>query len=307
MATVYSAQRGWLGTKQDRRRLAVGLLFASPWILGFLAFTLYPTISSFYYSLTDFSLIKPPVWVGLANYRQLLGSDPDFRHALANTLFMTCFGVPLQLLWGFFTALLLNLPVRGQPLFRTIYLLPSVMPVVASALLWIWILNPQLGPVNYLLEALHLPSPNWFGDPVWTKPSLIIMTLWAIGSTTVIYLAGLQGIPQELYEAASIDGAGTLRKLWHITVPLVSPITLFNLITGLIWSLQIFTEAFVIGGGASGGAQGSLLFYAVYLYSNAFSYLKMGYASAMAWILFVITLTVSLILLRTSRRWTHYV
>jgi multiple sugar transport system permease protein len=307
MATVYAAQRGWLRTKQDRRRLITGLLFASPWIVGFLGFTLLPTISSFYYSLTEFSLIKPPVWLGLANYRQLLLADPDFRHSLANTLFMTGFGVPLQLLWGFCTALLLNLPVRGQPLFRTFYLLPSVMPVVASALLWVWILNPQIGPVNYVLEALHLPSPNWFGDPRWTKPSLILMTLWAIGSTTVIYLAGLQGIPQELYEAASIDGAGTVRRLWHITVPLVSPITLFNLITGLIWSLQIFTEAFIIGDGASGGAQGSLLFYAVYLYSNAFSYLKMGYASAMAWILFLITLTTSLVLLRVSRRWTHYV
>jgi multiple sugar transport system permease protein len=221
-------------------------------------------------------------------------------------MYITVVGVPVQLLFAFATALLLNLRIRGQSIARTVYVLPSVMPTVAATILWLWLLNPELGPVNYLLTALDLPSPGWFADPNWAKPSIILMTLWGIGSTTVIYLAGLQNVPRELYEAAEIDGAGPLAKLRHITVPILSPITLFNLVTGVIWSLQFFTPAFVIGNGATGDPQGSLLFYALYLYANAFSYLKMGYASAMAWILFVITIAVTLALIRSSRRWIHY-
>jgi multiple sugar transport system permease protein len=293
--------------RREFQRLVTGLAFALPWLLGFTIFTFVPTLSSLFYSLTDFNLLRPASWVGWSNYQTLLFDDPLFRLALRNTAYLTVIGIPLQLLFAFFTALLLNLPVRGQAIFRTIYILPSIMPVIASAMLWLWILNPQIGPVNYALEALGLPSPNWFGDPAWSKPSMILMTLWYIGSTTIIYLAGLQNIPHELYEAAEIDGAGGLGKLWHVTVPLISPITLFNLITGIIWSLQFFTEAFIISGrDAAGAPQGSLLFYALYLYANAFAYLKMGYASAMAWILFVIALAVSLVLMRTSGRWTHY-
>lgn len=283
-----------------------GLAFASPWIIGFLAFIAYPAAASFYYSLTDFNLISHPDWIGLENYRELLFHDQDFRTSLSNTIYITVIGVPAQLLFAFVTAILLNFHIHGQAVARTTYVLPSVMPTVAATILWLWLLNPELGAVNYVLTALHLPSPNWFGDPTWSKPSIILMTLWGIGSTTVIYLAGLQNVPQELYEAAAIDGAGPFAKLRHITIPLLSPITLFNLITGVIWSLQFFTAAFVVGNGATGEPQGSLLFYAVYLYANAFSYLKMGYASAMAWILFVITVLITFGLIRGSRRWTHY-
>lgn len=285
----------------------LGLGFASPWILGFLAFIAYPAAASLYYSLTEFNLFKPPVWVGLANYEQLLFRDPLFRQALGNTIYLTAVGVPAQLLFAFLTALLLNLPIRGQPALRTIFFLPSVMPAVAMALLWLWLLNPQLGPVNYFIdEVLGWHSPNWFGDANWAKPSIILLTLWGIGSTTIIYLAGLQNIPRNLYEAAEVDGASRWSRFWNVTVPMVSPVTLFNLITGVIWSFQFFSLPYVISGGATGDPQGSLLFYSTYLYANAFTYLKMGYASALAWILFLITMAVSLGLLRLSRRWTHY-
>jgi multiple sugar transport system permease protein len=286
--------------------LLTGLAFASPWIVGFLAFIAYPAAASLYYSLTDFNLLSRPEWVGFANYRQLLLDDDDFKRSLGNTIYITAVGVPAQLLFAFATALLLDLRIRGQSIARTIYVLPSVMPTVAATILWLWLLNPELGPINYLLTTLRLPSPGWFADPTWAKPSIILMTLWGIGSTTVIYLAGLQNVPRELYEAAEIDGAGPVAKLRHITVPLLSPITLFNLVTGVIWSLQFFTPAFVIGNGATGDPQGSLLFYALYLYANAFRYLKMGYASAMAWILFVVTIAVTVALIRGSRRWIHY-
>lgn len=287
--------------------MALGLAFASPWLIGFLAFIAYPAAASFYYSLTEFNLFKAPVWIGLENYRRLLFDDPQFRLALGNTVYLTLVGVPAQLVFAFLTALLLNLPIRGQAIARTVFVLPSVMPAVAAGLLWLWLLNPQIGPVNYVIdEILGLRSPNWFGDPAWAKPSIILMTLWGVGSTTIIYLAGLQNVPRELYEAAAIDGASMASKLWNITVPMLSPVTLFNLITGVIWSLQFFTLPYIISGGATGEPQGSLLFYSTYLYANAFSYLKMGYASALAWILFLITVVVSLALLRGSRRWTHY-
>jgi multiple sugar transport system permease protein len=304
---IVGRQRGvfWKSPWQ-RRELLTGLAFASPWIVGFLAFIAYPAAASLYYSLTDFNLLNPPGWVGFANYRQLLFDDDDFKLSLSNTIYITAIGVPVQLLFAFATAFLLDLRIRGQSFARTIYVLPSVMPTVAATILWLWLLNPELGPVNYLLTALRLPSPGWFADPNWAKPSIILMSLWGIGSTTVIYLAGLQNVPRELYEAAEIDGAGPVAKLRHITVPLLSPITLFNLVTGVIWSLQFFTPAFVIGNGATGDPQGSLLFYALYLYANAFSYLKMGYASAMAWILFLVTIAVTFALIRGSRRWIHY-
>ncbi len=294
-------------TRRTRHQLTMGLLFISPWAIGFLALTLYPAVASAYYSLTSYTALSPPAWVGLANYQRLFNSDPNFPNSLANTTYIALVGVPLQLILGLATAIVLNQKrLLGQTIYRTIYFLPTLMPVVASTILFLWILNPQFGIIDDLLAIANLPQPGWFADPAWSKPGIILLSLWGIGTTTVIYLAGLQGINPELYEAADIDGAGWFHKMLNIAVPLVSPVTLFNLVVGLIGAFQVFASVYLAGGGTSGSPEGSLLLYAVYLYANAFQYLQMGYASAMAWILFVIILVLTLIVMRTSRWWTHY-
>lgn len=301
-----------------RRALIKAALFASPWIIGFLCFTLYPALTSLYYSFTHYDLINPPRWVGLANYQYLFTQDMDFRNALGNTLYMAIIGVPLGLLVAFGAAMLLNTGVRGMAFWRTAYFLPTLMPPVAATILWLWIFNPQVGVVNTVFSLFHANSPGWFTDPDWSKPALIMLGLWQIGTTTIIYLAGLQNVPKELYEAAELDGAGPWAKVRYVTVPMVSSVTLFNLIIGVIGMFQYFTNAFIVGvssggGSSSGVAQGgsgapagSLLFYAVYLYNQAFGYLHMGYASAMAWVLLTLILVVTLIILRSSSRWTYY-
>jgi len=284
-------------------------MFASPWLVGFLVFQAYPILISAYYSLTDFNLFQAPRWVGLANYR-LLFSDERFYKSLYNTLYMTVFGVPLSLLVALLCALALNMEVKGQPVYRALVYLPTVVPVVAATYLWRWLLNAQYGYVNQLLGLLGLPQPLWLDDAAWTKPALILMGLWLVGGTTIIYLAALKEVPKVYYEAAALDGAGWWRRLWHITLPAISPVTLFQLIIGIIGSFQYFTQAFILGqerlNTPSGGPEDSLLMYGLYLFQNAFVYLKMGYASAMAWILFLITLGVTLIILASSRRWVYY-
>ena len=300
---------GWSPAR--RRKLRTGLLFISPWIIGFLAFTLYPMVASLYYSFTEFHIKKAPVWIGFANYAELF-NDKLFWTSLQNTLYLVVIGVPLTLFLSFICATLLNLKVRGQSIYRVLYFMPSIVPTVASALLWIWILNPSSGVVNTLLSGIGIVGPNWFRDPYWAKPALIIMGLWGMGGTIVIYLSGLQDVPAALLEAAEIDGATWLQRLWHITVPLVSPITLFNLIIGVISTFQYFAQAYVFGTAvdtantALGAPLNSTLFYSVYLYQTGFVYLRMGYASAMAWILFIIIMICTLLLLRTSNRWTYY-
>ena len=302
MAGRTRASRTW-------RRWGLGLMFASPWLVGFLVFQAYPILISAYYSLTDFNLFQAPRWVGLANYR-LLFSDERFYKSLYNTLYMTVFGVPLSLLVALLCALALNMEVKGQPVYRALVYLPTVVPVVAATYLWRWLLNAQYGYVNQLLGLLGLPQPLWLDDAAWTKPALILMGLWLVGGTTIIYLAALKEVPKVYYEAAALDGAGWWRRLWHITLPAISPVTLFQLIIGIIGSFQYFTQAFILGqerlNTPSGGPEDSLLMYGLYLFQNAFVYLKMGYASAMAWILFLITLGVTLIILASSRRWVYY-
>lgn len=293
------------------RSLRTGLLFISPWIVGFLVFTLYPMLASLYYSFTEFRIRRPPEWVGLQNYVDLF-NDKLFWTSLSNTLYLVIIGVPLTLLCSFICALLLNQKVRGQAIYRVIYFLPSIVPTVASTLLWLWILNPSSGILNNLLGAFGISGPNWFRDPNWSKPALIMLMLWGMGGTVVIYLSGLQDVPTTLIEAAEIDGASWWRRLWHITIPMVSPITLFNLIIGVINTFQYFAQAYVFGtavdtaNSALGAPLNSTLFYSVYLFQNGFIYLKLGYASAMAWILFIIIMVCTLLLLRTSDRWTYY-
>lgn len=299
--------------KQKRMFLTVGILFALPWIIGFLIFQLYPICASLYYSFTDFNIFQSPEFTGLKNIIELL-EDNKFYLSLYNTAYITLIGVPLGMGFSLGMALLLNMKMRGMPIFRTIYYIPTIVPIVASAILFIWILNPQYGMLNSFLGMLGIPQPSWLSDPAFTKPSLIMLDIWRSGQTMLIYLAALQSIPQSLFEAAEIDGAGRLKKFFKITLPAISPATLFLFIIGLIHSFQYFTQAYVFASTsdaaaayqAAGGPENSLLFYSIYLYQNAFSFLKMGYASAMAWILFVIIVAVTIIVFKTSENRVYY-
>ena len=299
-------------TPQTRRNLATGLLFISPWLVGFSAFYLYPALASLYYSFTDFKILQEPTWVGLANYQRMV-SDPVFWKALGNTLYLTLIGIPLGVMSALGIALLLNVKrIVGIGVFRTIFYLPVVVPSVASALLWLWLLNPQYGLVNQGLSAIGLPHPAWFYDPDWAKAGIIMLTIWGVGDVVIIYLGALQGVPQHLYEAAEVDGAGRWAKIRNVTIPMISPAILFNMVTGAIGAFQYFTQAYVIsegtriGSGAVGGVQNSLLFYGLNLYNNAFRYFKMGYASALAWVLLLIILLTTVIMLRLSRGRVYY-
>ena len=261
---------------------------------------------SLYYSFTTYHSKRAPEWVGLENYVNLF-TDDKFYLSLGNTLYMVAIAVPLGLFASFLCALLLNLKVRGQAFYRVVYFLPSIVPTVAGTILFLWLLNPQVGLVNSLLAKIGIAGPNWMADPNWSKPALILLGMWGMGGTIIIYLSGLQDVPQSLIEAAELDGANWFQRLWHITIPMVSPITLFILITGMIGMFQYFAQAYVVGGGGNlGRPLGSTLFYSVYLYQNAFLFLKMGYASAMAWILFIIILLLTLLLLKVSDRFTYY-
>lgn len=301
-------------SRAQRQKLKWGLIFISPWLAGFIILTLYPMGASLYYSFTDYDVLRPPVWVGAQNYTVFLTQDNLALTAIYNTLFYAAFSVPLGILVSVTLALLLNAKVRGLAVFRGIFFIPSIVPVVASAVLWVWLFSSRSGLINLGLQALGLPKVAWLSDPSWTKPALIIMSLWSVGGSVVIYLAGLQDIPQSLYEAAMIDGANTWQQISRITLPLLTPQIFFQLVLGLIGAFQVFVQAFIlgsIGGGALGmgseaGPANSLLFYSLYLYLNAFRFFRMGYASAMAWLLFLITFVSTLIVLRSSRQWVHY-
>jgi multiple sugar transport system permease protein len=288
-------------TRRERRSLWLGLTFISPWLVGFLVFTAYPVFASLYFSLTDYNVVSAPRFVGIRNYTELW-NDPIFGISLYNTLYLAVIGIPVALILSLLIAMLLNTKVRFQGVFRTIYFLPSVVPAVAVALLWRWFLNPDFGPVNQALEAVGIPGPGWLADPAWSKPALVLASLWGVGGSMVIYLAGLQNVPVELYEAADLDGAQPWHRLRYITLPMLSPVILFNLIMGIITSFQAFTNIYIMTGG---GPSNSTLVYALYLYQNAFQFFKMGYASAMAWVLMVITAAALALIFRTSG-WVHY-
>jgi multiple sugar transport system permease protein len=289
------------------RSLAVGLAFISPAIVGFLLFALWPIVQSLYYSLTDYDILQPPYFVGLANYQDLL-DDRVYGIALRNTLYMVLIGLPVHILFDFFMALLLNTKIRGLAIYRTIFYLPSITPVVASVIVWLWIFNGQYGVLHSILDFFGVPPIGWLTDPQWTKPSLIFMGLWFGGNTILTYLAGLRDVPASLLESADLDGANALSKTWHITLPMISPVIFYTLVINVIGYFQYFTEAWIMTAsrdGAAGGPVNSMLFYAMYLYQSAFQQLKMGYASAQAWILFAIVLVATAILFRTSG-WVYY-
>jgi multiple sugar transport system permease protein len=294
----------------DRRNLRTGLLFISPWLVGFALFTLYPMVASLVYSFSSVRFGQATGFVGFNNYASLL-RDPNFLLSLGNTLYIVLIAVPLQLVVSFVCALLLNIKVPGQSLYRVIYYLPAIMPSVASTLLWSWLLRADNGLINSMLGAIGIQGPLWTVSPEWAKPSLVLLGLWGIGNTMMIYLAGLQDVPTSLHEAAELDGAGWFTRLWRITIPMVSSITLFNLIIGVIDAFQYFSQAYVLarlapGGVGLGAPEGSTLFYAVLLYSKLIEQFKIGEASAMAWILFVIVLCCTLLILKFSNRFTYY-
>lgn len=289
-------------TREERRRLATGLLFISPWIAGFLAFKLYPIVASFYYSFTYYDIVSPPMWLGLENYKDLF-ADRYFIKSVSNTVYYAVLAVPTGLIVAYLLALLLNRPLYGRSVLRTIFYLPTIVPTVASAMLWLWILDVQFGLLNVTLKSLGLPAIPWLSHPRWSKPSLVLIHLWYMGNTMVIFLAALQDVPQSLYDAAKVDGAGAWKRLRHVTIPFTTPAILFTLITGMIGASQTFSLVYVLTGG---GPANSTLFYALYLYRTAFQYLRMGYGSAMAWVLFVGIVAVTMLVFKTSGRWVFY-
>ena len=294
--------------RRELRRAGIGLLFAAPWVVGFLALTVYPSLASLYYSFTSFNTLTPPEWVGLDNFRALFANDPLFWTAVRNTLYFTAIGAPGSIVLALSVALLLNQRRRGVGVYRALIYIPVVVPPVVTAVIWVWILNPENGLLNAALGFLHLPQPGWLTDPSWSKPALLTMAMWTFGQAMVILLAGLQDVPAHLHEAAMIDGAGAVRRFWHVTLPMISPVIFYTLVVNVIFSLQYFTQAFVAEGGGNnlGAPLNSTLFYSIYLYQNAFQYFKMGYASAMAWLLFAITVVATLLLFRFSRRLVYY-
>jgi multiple sugar transport system permease protein len=285
-----------------RREAIECYLFISLAAIGFLVFQLIPIGTSAYLSLTDSKMVGAPNWLGVKNFVQM-SLDPLFWQSLKVTTLYALVAVPLQLAASLLLAMLMNQNIRGVTIFRTVYYLPAVISGVAVALLWRWIYNPEFGILNVFLGFLGIQGPNWLQDSNWALPSLMLMSLWGIGGGIVIYLAGLQGIPTELYEAVEIDGGGGWAKFRHITIPMISPVIFFNLVTGIIWTFQEFTRVYVM---TSGGPSNATLFYGLYLYRNAFKYFEMGYASALAWVLLLIILAMTLFLFRTARFWVYY-
>lgn len=289
-------------TKNDLKNMRLGLLFISPWLLGFIIFTIYPFISSLVYSFCIYNGVAASKFVGLRNYIELF-TDSKFYLSLYNTFYYTIIAVPLGIVLGILVALLLSQPIRFLSFFRTTIYIPVIVPTVASSILWLWLLNPEVGLINWLLSIIGIKGPGWLADPKWSKAALILMAQWGMGQSVLIYLSGLKDVPKELYESADIDGASGFTKFFHITLPMITPVILYNLIMGVIWSLQYFTQAYVMTGG---GPVNSTLFYSLYLFQNAFQLFSFGYASAMAWILFIIIAVLVYILLKTSGRWVFY-
>ena len=288
-----------------RGKWPLGVAFCLPLIVGLLSLTIYPVVMSFYYSLTDYPIFDPPKWVGLGNYVEL-SRDPRFWLSLWNTGCYALFAVPLGMVIGLLLALLLNMKIRGMAFYRTLFFLPTIVPMVASAVIWNQILSPQHGLLNEMLRYVGMPEawvPGWLSDENWSKPALVLMSLWGAGGGMVMYLAALQDVPQDLYDSASLDGANAWHRLLHITLPMISPILMFTFVMGLIGAMQYFSQAFIMTGG---GPWDSTLFYSLNLFNTAFSEYRLGYASAMAWILFAIVLGLTWVVMKLSNRMVYY-
>lgn len=292
-------------SKMNRREELTGYLFILPWIIGFLCFMAYPIVDSLYLSFTHWDIYQGPHWIGLRNYA-LLFQDPLFYKSLEVTLYYSALSIPLNIAVGLALSLLLNTKLKGIGIFRTLFYLPSVITGVAVAMLWLWIFNPDYGLVNYFLSFVGIKGPRWMQDPNWTVPLYVIMGLWSVGGNAILFLGGLQNIPNHLYEAANIDGANRWQQFWRITLPLLTPTLFFLLLMGIIGSFQVFTSSYVINGRGGGGPDNSGLFYMLYLFNQAFSQYNMGYASAMAWIGGLISFILAIIVYRTQRKWVYY-
>jgi multiple sugar transport system permease protein len=288
-----------------RRKAIEGYLYISPFLIGFLIFTAYPLLASFYLSFTNYNIISSPVWAGLENYQRAFTQDDLFWSSLARTGKYALYVVPLGLACSLAAAMLLNQGFRGTAIFRTFFFLPSITPIIASVLIWLWLLQPSIGVVNYLLSLIGVPGPPWVQSTTWAIPSLVILSLWntAGGSRMIVFLAGLQGVPQELYEAAHIDGASPWQRFWNVTLPMISPTLFFNLIVSVIGALSVFSVAYI---GTQGGPAYATYFYVYHLYTTAFQYSLMGYASALAWVFLVIVLALTVLQFNLSDRWVFY-
>lgn len=289
---------------QRRRNQLWGLLFTSPAIIGLLWFTAYPVFASLYLSLTSATMMRPPEWLGLGNYQSLL-ADPTWWSSLAITFRYLIWAVPIGIAVALVLAVLLNLKVRGQSVYRVIFYLPAIVPVVASAVVWLYFFNPQYGAINTALDWIGVSGPGWLKDPDWAMAAIVIFTVWGSGNLMIILLAGLQDVPQDLHDQARVDGAGGWRRFRHVSLPFLSPHLLFALITGLIAGFQFFTPVYVLTGG-SGAPAGSTMLSSIYLYQNAFQFLKLGYASAIAWALFIIVAVITALTFRFIGRRVYY-
>lgn len=285
-------------SKMARTEARNGVLFVSPWIIGFLVFTLYPIIASFYYSLCNYSVIKAPKFIGLANYRALF-HDATFLASCRNTLYMICLGVPITTFVAVLVAVLLNYKkLHGTGWMRVVFFIPTLVPTVVACLLWIWVMQPDTGIVNNVLRVFGIEGPGWLSSTVWAKPAFILMMIWTCGNGIIIYLAGLQDISQTLYDAAAIDGAGFINQTLHVTVPLLRPTILYNVVTMIIGVFQWFAEPYIM---TEGGPSNATMFYSLYLYQNAFSFFKMGYASAQAYIMLIVAMIIIVVLFKIFR------
>jgi multiple sugar transport system permease protein len=288
-----------------RRKAIEGYLYISPFLIGFAVFTAYPLLASLYLSFTNYNLLTAPVWAGLENYSRAFSGDNLFWSSLGRTGQYALLVVPLGVLASLGAALLLTRGFPGTSVFRTFFFLPSITPIIASVLIWLWILQPSIGVLNYLLNLLHIPGPPWIQSTAWALPSLVMLSLWntAGGSRMIVFLAGLQAVPVELYDAAKIDGANAWQRFRNVTLPLISPTIFFNVVISIIGALSVFSVAYI---GTQGGPAYATYFYVYHLYTSAFQYSLMGYASALAWIFLLVVLTLTGIQFRLQNRWVYY-
>jgi multiple sugar transport system permease protein len=283
----------------------------SPWLIGFAVFTAYPMMASLYFSFTSYDLLRSPEWVGLDNYRFMFTEDPFFWQSVRNTLWIIVLAIPIRIAFAMFTAYMLTKPKRGWRTYRTIFFLPTMVPAVAASLAFVYIFNPATGPINQLLMSVGVSDPPlWFRSPEWSKPALLLLALWGVGDAMIIFLAGMLDVPRQLYEAADIEGASGWQKFRHVTFPMITPVIFFSLVIGVIDGFQYFTQAYVasnqLSAGSIGYPENSLLFYSVNLYRVGFQNFKMGYASALAWVLLIVILACTLVIQKSSKRWVHY-
>jgi multiple sugar transport system permease protein len=291
------------GLSMARREAIEGYISISPWLLGFLIFTVGPLLASLYFSFTEWTITRPATWIGPANYVRMFTRDALFWQALKVTVLYVLLSVPLKLVFGLALSLLLNMSLRGMSFFRTVFYIPAVISGVAVSLMWMWLLQPDTGVVNTLLDMVGIQGPGWFWDPRWALPSVALMSIWGVGGSAIIYLAGLQNIPPHLYEAAMLDGANAWKRFWRITLPLLTPTIFFLLVIELIDAFKVFTQAFVI---TKGGPLKATYFYLYYYYEEAFQNFNMGYASALALVLMLVIFSATLLVNYTSKRWVYY-